>query len=192
MKWKLYSRGTASGGASTQTSSNGGGSTQTSSTDGGFDGDTLGTESLIEGIAQSSWNRTTSNDPHGDGSAFHDHGMQPHGHRVFIEGHSHTVDTPSHSHSVSIPDHKHDMDFGIYQLGRLPTAVEIKVDGNVVPYTELSGENIDLIPYLDKDSSGKIIRGRWTDIEITPNDLGRITATVTTQIFIQSRGGGIY
>jgi hypothetical protein len=65
------------------------------------------------------------------------------------------------------------------------------VDGNTVPFTDVSGDNIDLIPYLSKDGEGKLNRG-WHTIIITPDDLGRINAQIYSQVFIQSRGGGSY
>ncbi|MNR67219.1 hypothetical protein D3C85_1911040 [compost metagenome] len=73
----------------------------------------------------------------------------------------------------------------------MPTAVTVKIDGTIVSgLGSISGENIDLIPYLSVDGDGKVSRGQFHTIEITPNDLGRITASVLTQIFVQSRGGG--
>jgi hypothetical protein len=48
-----------------------------------------------------------------------------------------------------------------------------------------------LIPYLSKDTEGKVNRG-WHTIAIAPNDLGRINAQIFTQFFVQSRGGGSF
>ncbi|WP_241993880.1 hypothetical protein [Mesobacillus foraminis] len=123
-----------------------------------------------------------------------------HTHSVSIPSHTHNFSTPNHSHDVTIPDHTHDftlpdhtheIQHGIYKLNRTSSAVTIKVDGNTVPHTSTSGDNINLIPYLKQDSGGKVVRG-WHSVEITPNDLGRITAQITTQFFIQSRGDGNY
>lgn len=88
-----------------------------------------------------------------------------------------------------MPDHTHAIQFGIFKLDNVPSKVTIKVDGNPVPYTATNGDNIDLIPYLSKDSEGRVNRG-WHTVTITPNDLGRINAQIYTQFFIQSRGGG--
>ncbi|MNI53545.1 hypothetical protein D3C73_1083880 [compost metagenome] len=113
-----------------------------------------------------------------------------HAHSVTIPAHNHSVNIPAHSHSVTIPEHVHTMIYGIYE-GPTPTILTIEVDGNTVPITSVSGTNVDIIPYLSKDSAGRIVRG-WHEIKITPNDLGRIVANVTMQIFVQSRGGGDY
>jgi len=115
----------------------------------------------------------------------HAHGMD-HTHDVTIPDHTHGMD-----HTHTIPAHTHDIEYGIFE-GPTPTAVTVKVDGNVVPGLGTSADEVDIIPYLAKDSGGKIQRGTWHTIEIAPNSLGRIVATVLTQIFVQSRGGGNY
>ncbi|MEK5107212.1 hypothetical protein MHI57_10710 [Cytobacillus sp. FSL K6-0129] len=119
----------------------------------------------------------------------HNFNVPNHSHDVSIPNHTHNVSIPNHSHEIELPDHNHDIEHGIYKLDRLPTSVEIKVDGSIVPYTATSGTGIDIVPYLGTDSSGKVTRG-WHEIEIKPNDLCRINAQITTQFFIQSRGGG--
>lgn len=134
-------------------------------------------------------------------SGNHDHLIRMgHYHFITIPSHSHTVTIPSHSHTVTIPDHKHDItipahtheiQYGIWQ-GPTPSSLVIEVDGKRIPGSATSGTDIDLIPYLSKDDSGKIQRGTWHEIKITPNGLGRIVASVFTQLFVQSRGGGNY
>jgi len=114
-----------------------------------------------------------------------------HFHTVIIPPHNHTVNIPNHTHDLTLPDHTHDIEHGIFE-GPTPTAVTVRVDGNVVPGLGTSADEVDIIPYLAKDSSGRIQRGTWHTIEIAPNSLGRIVATVLTQIFVQSRGGGNY
>ena len=119
----------------------------------------------------------------------HRHSVQipSHQHQVTIGAHQHQVSIPGHVHDVELEDHEHALQFGIYKLPELPTAVTIKVDGNTVPYTSVEGENIDLVPYLNKDTDGRVTRGKHI-VSITPNDLGRITAQINTKYFIQSRG----
>jgi hypothetical protein len=115
-----------------------------------------------------------------------------HTHTVNTPSHTHEIDIPAHTHEIDIPDHTHGIDYGIFKLPDQPTAVQIKVDGNLLPHTAISGDQIDIVPYLAKDSEGRITRGRWVEIEITPNKLGRINASVISQLFLQSRGGGDY
>jgi phage minor structural protein len=205
----------SSGGGSTQTSSSGGGSTQTSSTGGqatvtsAAGGSTTATSSsyveqhIMSGVPENSVG--TENWGYHEHEVVipgHDHtvtipshthsvSVPAHTHNVPIPAHTHTVAIPAHTHDVSIPDHTHDIEFGIYKLDKLPSSVDIKVDGNTVPFTDVSGDNIDLIPYLSKDGEGKLNRG-WHTIIITPDDLGRINAQIYSQVFIQSRGGGSY
>jgi phage minor structural protein len=121
----------------------------------------------------------------------HDFNVPNHSHSVNIPAHTHSVNIPNHSHDITLPNHTHAIQFGIYKLDNLPSAVVIKVDGNTVPFTDTNGDNIDLIPYLSKDGEGKVNRG-WHTITIAPNDLGRINAQIFTQFFIQSRGGGSF
>lgn len=101
----------------------------------------------------------------------------------------HTHDVPDHVHTFEIPGHGHALEYGIYKHSTLPTAITIKVDGVSVPGNSLEAENLDLIPYLSKDTEGKITRG-WHEITLSPNGLGRINANVISQFFIQSRGQG--
>jgi hypothetical protein len=208
-------KSSGSGGGSVQTSSSGGGSTQTSSTGGqatltsASGGGTTATSSnyieqhLMSGVPENSvgtenWGYhlhevVTPGHDHDVTIQNHTHSVSvpTHTHNVSVPAHTHSVNTPSHTHEVNIPEHSHDIDYGIFELDRLPTAVQIKVDGNLVPYTDTSGDNIDLIPYLSKDGKGKINRG-WHSVTIAPNDLARINAQIYSQFFIQSRGGGSY
>jgi len=118
-----------------------------------------------------------------------------------VQGHSHGIcpHKHTHSHDISIPPHSHDINYGIYEYDKLPDAVIIKVDGNtVMGQTALTGNDIDIIPYLAKDGSGKITRG-FHKVEIfpgtteaNPNGLARIIGAVVKQIFLQSRGEGNY
>jgi phage minor structural protein len=125
-------------------------------------------------------------------SGYHTHSLDAdHRHDVTIPGHNHTVNIPPHAHGLTLPNHTHEIEFGIYE-GPTPTAVTVKVDGTTVPGLGTSESDVDLVDYLAKDDSGRITRGTFHEIEIAPNSLGRIVATVVTQIFVQSRGGGDY
>ncbi|PEJ48214.1 hypothetical protein CN692_24210 [Bacillus sp. AFS002410] len=192
--FRTYGRATKGGGATAQTSSSGGGATVTSSSGGGST-ETTSTKTFIQlnvisGVPQN----VVGTDNYGN----HLHEVQipgspfTHDHNVTIPNHTHSVTTPNHTHSITLPNHTHDIEHGIYKLTELPTAVVIKVDGNTVPITSTSGSEIDIIPYLSKDSEGKIERAKWHEVTITPNDLGRINANIISRLFIQSRVGGTY
>lgn len=139
----------------------------------------------------------TAGDPphaHSMYSVQHYHGMD-HTHNI-----EHTHDMPHvhympHTHDIDhthvIPAHTHDIEHGIFE-GPTPTAVTVRVDGNIVPGLGTSEDEVDIVPYLSKDGSGRIERGTWHTIEIAPNSLGRVVASVISQIFVQSRGGGNY
>ena len=105
--------------------------------------------------------------------------------------HAHWMLSVTHDHDLTLPVHIHDIDYGIY-TGPTPTAVIVNVDGNVISGLGTSETDVDIVPYLAKDGEGKITRGTWHEITISPNDLGRIVANVVVQLFVQSRGGGNY
>ena len=125
----------------------------------------------------------------------HDVTIQDHVHSVTIQDHVHSVTIQDHTHEMdhthTIPAHTHDIEYGIFE-GPTPAAVTVKVDGSVIPGLGTSADEVDIIPFLSKDAGGRIQRGTWHTIEIAPNSLGRIVASVVTQIFVQSRGGGNY
>jgi phage minor structural protein len=119
-------------------------------------------------------------------SGAHAHEVDDHVHHT--DDHVHEVDDHAHQVKVTIPPHSHELDHGIFTLDTTPSKVTIKVDGTTVTYTSKSGDNIDLVPYLDTDSEGKITRGTYHTLEIKPDGLGRINAQVFMQLFLQSRG----
>ncbi|QKS57203.1 hypothetical protein HUB98_13340 [Paenibacillus barcinonensis] len=129
----------------------------------------------------------SGNHSHAISLANHEHDMQ---HHHEIPGHVHRMEhTHDMNHTHEVPGHSHDILYGIFE-GPKPSKIVIRVNGNVVPFEGLEGEGIDIIPFLSKDDKGKVHRGAWHSIEITPNDLGRIVASLNTQIFVNSRGGG--
>ena len=110
-----------------------------------------------------------------------------HGHSVTIPSHTHNVTIPDHSHNITIPDHTHAIEFGIF-LGERAESISIRVDGNTVPITT-GLDNINIIPFLRRDSGGRIVRNTWHKLEIVPNRQTRITGAVFLNIFTNSRGG---
>ena len=116
--------------------------------------------------------------------------MGGHSHLIRIRAHEHDINIPNHKHAINIPDHTHNLSFGIYQ-GDRADSVTLKVDGVVVPNVE-ANTDINIINYLSKDSSGKINRNAWHEVEIIPNKMTRVVANIFMQIFTNSRGGGDY
>ncbi|WP_127483936.1 phage tail protein [Paenibacillus ehimensis] len=116
--------------------------------------------------------------------------IQSHSHDVTIPSHTHDVTIPDHSHQVDIPNHTHEIVHGIFE-GPTPSALMVQVDGNAIHGLGTGAADVDIIPFLAKDEGGKVRRG-WHEIKITPNNLGRVVATVVAQLFVQSRGGGDY
>ncbi|MBQ8092364.1 MAG: phage tail protein [Clostridia bacterium] len=119
-----------------------------------------------------------------------------HTHSVSIPAHTHTVSLPAHTHGFSIPDHRHGIVYGIYE-GSMAGKVRIAVDGTAVPDSALydsSGrlkQEIDVVPYM-RMSGGRIVRGTWHEITLTPDRLTRIEANLFVQTFITSWSGGTY
>lgn len=119
----------------------------------------------------------------------HNVALPIHNHRVSVPAHAHNVSIPAHTHQVSIPVHAHEIEQGIFEYGN-PQSAEVWVEGTKRLDIGKSGE-FDLTPFI-LNSSGKIPRGTWIDIEVKPNDLAYIRINLFVQGFIQSRGGGNY
>lgn len=163
--YRAYSRA-IQGGGGIMTSTDSGGGTVVTSGDSGVD-------------VQYGWGQTES--ANGHSHMFRD-----------VIGHKHYIEIPNHNHNITLYDHVHGIEHGIFEYGSSPSEIKIEVDGNLLPPTATFGDRIDLIPYLQKDSSGKVERGRFAEIKLTPNNLARINATVSSRLFIQSRIGGVY
>ncbi len=122
----------------------------------------------------------------------HSHGftVPDHTHGIYIQPHSHSfsISVPNHEHSVTIPGHTHEQKHGIYE-GAKANNCYLRIDGKTV-YNYSTDVNI--IPYLSKDNGGKIERGTWHEVEIVPDSLTRINASIFIQLFTNSRGGGDY
>lgn len=208
------SKSTAGGGGTSQTSTVNGQSTQTSSANGSHRHVMFQTTSNapIEGIGVNATTAggvvigLTSNTPTMtnietlSAADNHSHTVNTpaHSHDITIPSHTHEFNTPNHTHSVVIPNHSHDVDIPahtheikheIVEDSETASSVVIEIDGNTVPHTSISGNRINLVDYIEKDSSGKITRGRH-EITIKPNRNARIEADVTLRVFIQSQLGG--
>jgi len=78
--------------------------------------------------------------------------------------------------------------YGIY-TGSSATSASIKVDGKTIPAMPQNG-NADIAKYLSTDSSGRIQRGTWHEVQIIPNGLTRVEASLQSIVFINPKGGG--
>lgn len=116
-----------------------------------------------------------------------------------VQNHTHSM---SHRHefifsmtipalSVQMRAHTHNITYGIYEGGHAES-ITVKVDGTTVPAADITGDELDVVSYMDKDQDGKITRGTWHTIELVPDQLTRIEANLFAQVFVQSVGGGDY
>ena len=116
---------------------------------------------------------------------------------ISVSAHSHSISVGSHTHSVELYDHAHDIVYGIYE-GGMAESISISVDGKKVPTAKLVDSNgyqvaeLDVVEYMATDDDGRITRGTWHEIELTPDSLTRIEAFLFVQTFITSNAGGNY
>jgi hypothetical protein len=68
-----------------------------------------------------------------------------------------------------------------------PAQMQVTVDGTIASATATSLDDFDLIPYLTKDAFGVVLRGLHT-VMFTPNGVGRVQATISGVLLLQSRG----
>lgn len=198
---------TAGGGGYADTTSNGGGAYDSTNSGGGayetttvdsYTGDSSGghNHGIYPGERLAIWGGTKDGCVVSDGyvtwvkSGNHRHSINipSHTHGFSIPSHSHSFSIPSHRHSFNIPSHTHEIAQGIYE-GTTASKVSIKVDGKAVT---VSGNEINIAPYLSTGDGGKILRDTWHEIEITPDKMTRIIANVFIQLFVNSRGEGDY
>lgn len=193
--FRAYSQGAASGGSSSETSGSYDYSSITSSSQSlSIDTGTAlnwesGSNGHNHGITDGTWLAIADASLNITGRVTHSTSGQ-HYHSFTQPGHSHSVSIGSHSHSVSIPSHTHDITYGIY-TGTTGSSATIKVDGNTVTGVS-SYDDIDIVSYLDTDADGKISRGTWHEVTITPNQMSRVVGSLFVQLFTNSRGGGDY
>lgn len=181
--FRAYSKGAKSGGGST---SGGGGASSATQ------GQIVRTTNAYTGMAldRSASTEMTHTKYAVPDSTSHRHGMDHyHAATVSITIPSFTLSVPSHSHDI--PEHAHDIEYGIYR-GPTASGVAVKVDGTAVPASAIANGEFDAVPYLSKDSAGKITRGTWHRITFTPDGQTRIVADLHVKTFIRSITGGNY
>ncbi|MPW26266.1 hypothetical protein GC105_10750 [Alkalibaculum sp. M08DMB] len=188
-KFRAYSKSIEGGGATVKSTSAGGG-TNTSTESGGGATETTTVKNFTSLTLVSDIPSVPDYNTHKHESILYGDRIE-HDHNVIIPSHSHNFTVATHSHEFTLEDHTHGILYGIYELDELPEIVTVKVDGNTVTINSTSENRLNLIDYLDKDSNGKVTRGRH-EVEILPSDLARIEADVILRVFIQSRLGGNY
>jgi phage minor structural protein len=209
-EFRAYSKATKGGGGQSVTSGGGGGQNTTSGAGGGqnttsgagggtnvttsdvdFNGITLRTGIPIGGdLAPYEIHEHLVTLQ--DNQLQHDHliTLLNHYHTIILDPHVHTIVLEPHTHTITLNPHTHDILYGIYKDSIIPASWTVEVDGNTVTQT---GDRINIIPYLSKDSEGKVLRSQWHEVTIKPNSgLGRVNASIFGQYFLQSRGGGTY
>ena len=112
---------------------------------------------------------------------------------ITIPAHTHNISItiPAHTHQVSItiPGHTHEIIYGIFEYDKLPTSLDVRVDGKKIEVDSTNFERFNIIPYLDQTPDESVSRGSHT-IEIRPNDLARVQVTLILRVFIRSNLGG--
>lgn len=151
-----------------------------------------GTQLLVAGGGSVAWTPSGAH-VHLQTTADHRHTVTipAHAHNFQVPDHVHGINLPNHTHGINLPNHTHGIEFGIYE-GPKSNSVVLEVDEVVVTGASVSETNIDLTEYFAVDDEGKILRGQFHEIRISPDTLSRVVASVVIQFFVQSRGGGNY
>ncbi len=112
-----------------------------------------------------------------------DHTHPAHSHTVTIGDHTHS--TPAHQHAL--PDHAHTLSYGIHESSA-PATVRVYLDDVLV--TELNDalyvSGFDLLPYIPKDSNGRVREGYHTVKVATATEAatGRVAGVVFAKQFL--------
>lgn len=114
-----------------------------------------------------------------------------HEHSVYVEIPAKSYQITGGSHSHSLPAHTHGIEYGVYR-GPTASGVTVEVDGNAVPASAIRDGEFDAVPYLSKDSAGRVTRGSWHRVTFTPDGLTRILADLHVKTFVRSVSGGNY
>ena len=105
-------------------------------------------------------------------------------------GHAHRVEVAPHTHKIEIPDHVHEQVYGIYMAGETPESARVKING-VEAFTMGKTWEGDITQWM-VEKNGEIPRGKFVDIEVTPNVNAFVTVAVAAQAFISGKEGGQY
>lgn len=169
--FRAYSKSASASGGSSQTSSSGGGTSTSTEPNKGEVRDYPYTDYAMP-IPESGMPIT----------------LLDHCHWFPTDEHYHDFSISSHSHSITIPDHTHEIEYGIFNAYTGATNANIFVDDKDIGIVK-ADENVDIAKYLSTDNDGKIQRGVWHTVQIVPNTLTRIEASIQNIVFINPKGG---
>lgn len=105
----------------------------------------------------------------------HDYSFGGHYHSFSVPEHYHSFTVPAHSHSFTVDSHSHGITNGIF-TGTRPSIVTVRVNGRNVGSYSSNQSNINITSYMNI--------GQWNSVELIPNILGRIDATIFNQAMI--------
>lgn len=204
-RFRATSRGAAAGGYEARSTRSGGSSTSTSEEGGGATVSTAAkavtSDFVVYAPSDGSGAYSYFTD-YADGSGgSHRHKFQ-HYHRglatvnipampMTISSHSHKVNVPAHEHAFEVPAHEHGIEYGIYD-GPRADSLTLTVDGTEVDGITQDTDELDITRYLSVDADGRIRRGTWHRVTITPGSLTRIRWNLFVQMSVAARGGGDY
>lgn len=101
-----------------------------------------------------------------------------------------TLRISGHSHNVVFNDHTHPIEYGIFR-GTTASRVTVKLGDNAVPAAVADTMDFDAVPYMQKDSNGRIVRG-WHKLTFTPDRMTGISGTAYVKTFVTAFSGGNY
>ena len=121
----------------------------------------------------------------------HQHGMNhKHGVSIGFRFPDMTINVSGHSHVVTFEDHTHPIEYGIFN-GTTAQQVTVKLGDNVVPAAISDTKDFDAVPYMEKDSDGRIVRG-WHKLTFVPDRMTGISGTAYIKTFVTAFAGGNY
>lgn len=121
----------------------------------------------------------------------HTHTITAHRHNLPDLTHKHSITLKGHKHDITLNGHSHEITAGIFESGN-PTKFDIYVKNEKRATVNAISYNGDITQWLLDTTTQTIPRNTWIDVEIRPDSLAYVQASVFVQGFVQSRGGGNY
>ncbi|MFS0672051.1 hypothetical protein [Ornithinibacillus sp. 179-J 7C1 HS] len=185
------STSTQSGGGTTQSTPSGGNHRHRLFVDSGSQPTTLPKRRYFAYAQEQNYSPTVQFESSAEGSIYTFDADGNHSHNVSIPSHSHSFSTPNHTHivqipnhihNISIPAHSHDIAHGIY-TSTIATGIGVIING-INRTSQLGGKfntsqaNLDIGNYLEI--------GKWNEIELTSDRLGRIDGNIFIMAFLST------